>query len=326
MKILCYCSLVLFLFGCSSGQKKKVQVEFDQENNGEGPAWLYDPEKGCEQHEICVSSSADSSHRADIRAKKSIAAIFETQIKSSFDVFKTSMSDSEIEQVEEEISSQVVESVNGILKTVIIKERFQKGDLHFSLASLDKKKSAKSLRAQMEKIKKELEFLYQQRARGSIKRMMILFDKHNRLNDKYIVLTGNKLSLPISFADIQNIKYSKKGNQKVTLKYNNETPKIIITHLEQVLGEVGYKVVSSSAVDYYVAIKWRAKKEYLNVQGFEKYSYILDINASDNLKKQIGSFSLNETSTGRNKQDAFLKVKNEFLINIDEKFNLLNLE
>lgn len=317
----------LLSFSCSSTKTKRAQVEYDQESTtSDGPAWLYDPEKSCESYEICVSSTADNANLADVRAKKSIAAIFETEIKSNFDVYKTSFSDSELEQVEEEIASEVSESVNGILKTVIIKERYQKGDLYFSLASLDKVKSAKALRAQMDTIKEELEFLYQKKRRGSIKRMMILFDKHSRLNDKYIVLTGKKAKLPIRFADIQNIKYQKKNNQKVSIKFNNETPKIIRTHLEQVLGEVGFKVMKSTAVDYYISLKWRAKNEYINVKGFEKYSYILDVQASDNLKKQIGTFTLSETATGRNKQDAFLKVKNDFLRNIDEKFNLLNLE
>lgn len=326
MKILANILILFTFFACSSNKTKRQQVEYDQEKNSDGPAWLYDPEEGCDSNEICVSSSADNANLADVRAKKSIAAIFETEIKSNFDVYKTSFSDTELEQVEEEISSEVVESVNGILKTVIIKERFQKGDIHFSLATLDKIKSAKALRAQMDKVREELEFLYEQKQRGAIKRMMILFDKHSRLNDKYIVLTGKKLNLPVSFADIQNIKYLKKSNQKVSIKFNNETPKIIRTHLEQILGEVGYKVIKSSAVDYYISLKWRTKNEYINVKGFEKYSYILDVQASDNLKKQIGTFSLSETATGRNKQDAFLKVKNEILKNIDQKFNLLNLE
>lgn len=326
MKILLLLLSVLFMFSCSSQKTERVQVEYDQEKFEEGPEWLYDPEKGCDDSEICVSSSADSANRADIRAKKSIAAIFETEIKSTFDVYKTSMSDSELEQVEEEISNEVTESVNGILKTVKVKERYQKGDIFFALASLDKKKSAKSLREQMKSISDELNFLYDKKQRGSIKRMMILYDKHSRLNDKYIVITGKGIKLPITFAQIQNIKFSKKSNQKVSIKSNNETPKILRKYLEQTLGEVGFKVIKGNAVDYYVSMKWRAKNEYINVKGFEKYTYTLDISADDNLKKQIGSFTLSQTSTGRNKQDAFLKVKNEFIKNIDEKLNLLNME
>lgn len=326
MRILLLILSILFLFSCSSKKTKRIHVEYDKESFEGGPLWLYDPEKGCDKNEICVSSSADSSNLADVRAKKSIAAIFETKIKSNFDVYKTSMSSEEIEQVEEDISSEVTESVNGILKTVIIKERFQKGDIFFALASLDKKKSAKSLREEMKTLSDELKFLYGKKAKGSIKRMMILFDKHSRLNDKYIVLTGKGVKLPVTFAQIQNIKFASSGNQKVSIKSNNETPKIIRKHLEQTLGEVGYKVIKSSAVDYYLSMKWRIKKEFINVKGFEKYTYTLDISANDNLKKQIGAFTFSKTSTGRNKQDAFLKVKNEFLRNIDQKLNLLNLE
>ena len=326
MKILLIMLSVLFLLSCSSKKTKRIKVEYDQESFDGGPEWLYDPDKGCEKNELCVSSSADSSNLADTRAKKSIAAIFETEIKSNFDVYKTSMSQDELEQIEEEISSEVVESVNGILKTVIIKERFQKGDIFFALAALDKKKSAKSLREEMKILSDELSFLYGKKAKGSIKRMMILFDKHSRLNDKYIVITGKAIKLPITFAQIQNIKFTNKANQKVSIKSNNDTPKIIRKHLEQTLGEVGYKVIKSSAVDYYISMKWRSKNEYINVKGFEKYTYTIDISANDNLKKQIGSFTFSKTSTGRNKQDAFLKVKNEFLRNIDEKLNLLNLE
>ena len=101
---------------------------------------------------------------------------------------------------------------------------------------------------------------------------------------------------------------------------------MIVKHVEQVLGESGFEVSNNLAVDYFLSVKYKTINEFINVKGFEKYSFELNIASQNNLKKQIGSFSVSQTATGRNKQDAFLKIKNQIIDQVDEKINLLNLK
>jgi hypothetical protein len=317
---------LLILVACAS-QKKKSSYEFDKEKDIDVPTWVYSADEACDENlYLCTSASAENQNLADTRAKKSLAAVFETKIKSSFDVYKTSFSQEERESVEEEINSEVNESVVGILKTVQITERFKKNDIFFSLARLDRKKSAQGLKSQIKKIDDELKYLYSKKMRGSIKKMMILNEKRTRLVDKYIVLEGNKLPSPVSFAQIQNIKFQSEYGKKVYLKYNNETPSIIRKHVEELLGESGFEVSKTTAVDYFLSLKYKTINEYINVKGFEKHSFELNLISQNNLKKQIGAFTISQTATGRNKQDAFLKVKKQMIDKLNEKLNLLNLK
>lgn len=326
MKKILYLFTLLFLVACSSNQKKSA-YEFDQEKEVDVPVWVYSVDEACDENLfLCTSASAENQNLADARAKKSLAAVFETKIKSSFDVYKTSFTREEREVVEEEINSEINESVDGLLKTVKITERFKKDDIYFSLARLDRKKASKSLRAQVRKIDEELKYLHSKKMRGSIKKMMILYEKRTRFVDKYIVLEGKKIPSPVSFSQIQNIKFQTTGGRKIYLKYNNETPSVIIKHVEQVLGESGFEVSKNLAVDYFLSVKYKTINEFINVKGFEKYSFELNIASQNNLKKQIGSFSVSQTATGRNKQDAFLKIKNQIIDQVDEKINLLNLK
>jgi hypothetical protein len=300
---------LLILVACSTNQKKSA-YEFDQEKEVDVPVWVYSLDEACDENlYLCTSASAEDQNLADARAKKSLAAVFETKIKSSFDVYKTSFSKEEREVVEEEINSEINESVDGLLKTVKITERFKKNDIYFSLARLDRKKSAKALRAQIRKIDEELKYLYGKKMRGSIKKMMILFEKRTRYVDKYIVLEGDKLPSPVSFSQIQNIKFQNKNGRRVYVKHNIETPSVILKHVEQILGESGFEVSKNLAVDYFLTLRYKSVNEYINVKGFEKYSFELNIASQNNLKKQIGSFSISQTATGRNKQDAFFKNK-----------------
>jgi len=326
MKNIIYLIALLLAFGCASSSKDSKKI-YESSESSEVPEWVYNSGSSCEETVLlCASASAENQNLADTRAKKALAGVFETQIKSSFDVYKTSFSKEEMESVEEEIDSEINESISGILKTVLIKERFKKDDIFFSLASLDKKKSSKGLRAQVKKIDEELKYLYSQKMKGSIKRMMILFEKRTRFMDKLIVLEGSKIPSPVSFSQIQNIKFQSKSGNKVYIKHNNELPAVLLKHLEEILGESGFEISDNLAVDYFISLKYKSIDEYINVAGFKKFTFVLELTSQNNLKKQIGALQISKTSTGRNKQDAFLKVKNDLVSQIDEKLNLLNLK
>jgi hypothetical protein len=86
---------------------------------------------------------------------------------------------------------------------------------------------------------------------------------------------------------------------------------------------VGYKT-SENAHDV-VTINVTSIKEFLNVEGFEKFTFTMKIShIRDNDK--VGSLSKSETVVGRNQEDALLKIKNSLSEYLEEELYQLNLD
>ncbi|MEX0799223.1 MAG: hypothetical protein WEB87_02000 [Bacteriovoracaceae bacterium] len=326
MKLWCLLTSLLVVFSCSTNKKIKKDI-YDEPEAAQAPEWVYAPDQACDAEiEICAAGEGESMGQADMRAKKALASVFKTKIDSQLDTRKTSYSDEEISEIKEVIEIQVGEAVSEILKSVEINKRFQKDGLFFALASLDKQKAAESLNREVAALDNELAHLFKLKRKSAIKRMLGLLEKRAHLADKLLVIKGKASRAPYSFSDIQNIKFSSQGQNKVFLKIGKNVPATLFKHFKQTLVESGYEVHEDMAVDYILDLRYEAKEIYLNVKGFKNYDFMFSVEAKNNLNERIGFFSLNQEQTGRSKQDAYLKVKNFFQSEIDQKFNLLNLK
>lgn len=321
---------VTLLVGCATSKKNKSnneQVDADVEKSVDVPKWVYEPQSECSKLTyICASAEGSSFSASDLNAKNSLASIFETKIKSKFEIEQHDYSSDEMQAMMERVRDLVTESVDTVLKGAVIKERHQKDNLYFSLAALDKLKATKILRREIGQIDDQLEFLFKEGKKSSILRMHMLFDQREMLNQKYVILTNSALESSFSFSKINSLKYQKNKMNRVRIKAVNTVPRTMLKWMESLFTQFGYKVLKESDVDYLIKIKFFAKEEYLKVRGFKKFNFSIVSEAKNNAGEKIGGATTEMLSTGRNEQDAFLRIKEKLLDKFKEDLSKLNLE
>lgn len=322
ISILC----TLLFVACSSTKNKSTSIDMDGPEGARAPEWVYAPDSVCGDSQICAAGEGESLEQSDIRAKKALASVFSTQIQSQLDIHKTTFSDDEVNEMKEFVNIQVGETVDGVLKAVEIEKRFERDKLFFSLAVLDKSKARESIRRQIDIIDSELVHLYSLKRKTGIKRMMTLLDERALLADKMIVVGGNAGRSPVTFSQVQNIKFANKGLDKVHVRSKSNVPKTMEKFFQQLLSESGYKVKDDLAVDYVLDLSYSSKEAYLNVEGFKKYVFTFTAIAVNNVKEKIGTLSVTTSQTGRNEQDAYLRAKPKLQEEIENKIDKLNLK
>lgn len=313
--------LSLIIISCSSGGKRKLNVP-----EGE-PQWLYSPSSNCDQaKEICASGEGMSFSESDLHATKALASIFQTSIDAKFKFTKHSFSDNDISEMSEMVQNRVDENVKGILKASSIKERFERNEIKFSLAVLDKEKSSKVLAAEIKKINDQIKHYYSLKSRLYIKKLNILFNERELLNEKYIIMQNSRISSPVKFNDIAMLKFNSTGGERIKLNFSSEIPSLIKKKIEQSLTEVGYKIERKTNNDYQLDIKFKEKEEYLNVPGFKKYLFEISIKSKGKSGKRLGGHVISLVSDGRSKDDAFAKVREKIIKEFENNLEKLNLK
>ena len=320
-------SLVLFVLLSSCATSKKSTKPVMKVGEVEVPSWVYNIDEAClDATEICASAEGDTVNSADINAKNSLGSIFQTKIKSEFSLEKFGFTGPEAQAMQERVSSNVSESVNTILKGARIKERFLKDDLHFSLAVLDKVLAKKSLRQEIRSIDDQLMYFYSKGLKSSLIKMHLLLNKRNLLNEKYIIVAGSGIPSQMTYSKINGLKYNGNNLNKINVKTTGTVPRTVVKRIESMLTEMGYKLMKNQAVDFNIRLKYKAQDEYLNVKGFKKYSFSLTVEAKNSTGVKLGSTISEQVGLGRNKQDAFLKIKNKLIEDIRNNIDQLNIK
>lgn len=316
---------ILFLaIGCSSSPKKERKIIVPE---GE-PVWLYSSEEGCRPTELCASGEGSAMKDSDAHAKKALAAIFETKIKANFKFSRQTFDNSEIVEMKEVITDEVNKQIEQVLKGAQIRERFKKDGIHFSLAVLDKNQAIRILRQELTKIDSEMEHYYSLKSRIYIKKLNMLFNRRELLNEKMIVVDSVDIPRKITFSQINNLKFTATGGKKLHLITATEVPRVMQKKIEEIFTEMGYEFTGKekNASDYVINIKYGEKEEYLNVNGFKKFTFLINIEATTGQGKKLGIIALNEISNGRTKKDAFLKVRGKLIQEIGNNIEKLNLK
>jgi hypothetical protein len=316
----------LLLIACSTTKKKHL-VEMDGVQNIDVPKWVYAPQEGCnESEEICASAEGENSAISDTNARNSLGSIFESNVKSNFLLEKYGYSNAEASSLTERVASEVSETVDVVLNSVSIKNRFKKDGLSFSLASLNRLNAAESLREEIKSLDDKIEFLYKKGNKSSIIKMHLLFDKREQINQKIIVITGNSIKTEMSFSKISKLKYVKKSGNRIIVKAVNAVPRTLKKWIESLLTDSGYKVVEDSNIDFIVKIKYFVDEEFMKVKGFKKFSFSIIIEGKNNNGDKLGVFKVEEIGTGRTKQNAYLKIKKKLQDRIKSNLDKINLK
>ncbi|MGE3611149.1 MAG: LPP20 family lipoprotein [Bacteriovoracaceae bacterium] len=313
--------ILLILSSCSYFKREPVLSESSKSE----PAWLYSPYDACDEAtELCATGEGKTYSDSDAQAKVNLASIFEVKVKSDFNSFSSASSNFPWQgQVREEVQSSINQSVDQILETVQIKKHFKKDGLSFALASLDRNKAAQLLGERISKLDLELEALWANRQRTNLRKIVRLNLERERLNERYSIVAGGPKPSVVTYQQIIRWRESKPLVEDLSLKIG-QAPDWLKEKLKELLTEAGFKLIKGETQKS-LALNVDAIKEYLNVEGFEKYTFTLNMTSFERgEKKKV--ISISETVTGRSQSDALLKVKPIFTEYIEQHLSDLKLD
>lgn len=319
MKII---GLLLLLAGCTL-TNKDAKVSPTAKDT---PEWVYSPYDYCvEQNEICATGEASSRTQADIQARNNLASIFEVQVKSDVTVETSAVSRSMpwIAQLNEDVRQSVQQSVNEILEQVQIKKHFKIDGLSYSLASLDRAAARSLLEPRLRKIDQEMEVLWENRKRTNLRKLIRLNFERERINERLMIVTGQGRPAKVTLDQILRWKESRPKAVPLYLRVG-QAPDWLVEKMKELLTEAGFRLVNGNA-SRVISLNVDSIKEYLNVEGFEKFTFTLNLQSSEGgEKKRV--ISASETVNGRSQADALLKVRSFFVDYLEDNLAELHLD
>ena len=109
------------------------------------------------------------------------------------------------------------------------------------------------------------------------------------------------------------IKFKSKGGTKVKVNALNKVPELFVKKVEGLLTDIGYKINAKNDNNYILNISYKEKEEYLNVPGFKKWAFEINVESKNNAGKRLGGYLISVVSDGRTKKDAFSKILKKVL-------------
>ncbi len=294
--------------------------------NAKDPKWVKNTSKGCRKSELCAVGEGESLSRAKRAARLAIAKIFSTQINSKF---KESIS-SNNSVMDEKTSDEIEEITSAALEGVEIKKTHETKIGYYALAAMNKRKAAKSFRREISKLDDKMKVLMADSSNSSKMKVEPLYIKREELNKRVEFLTGMEVPSVVSYEDVFKGKKEASANMVVHIYLDEQEPKDIEAALSKALSRKGYKTssgrVRNKKSTHIVTGEYVAEKQYLKVEGFEKYKFLLKIKASTAKRVESGAMSFSVIEMGRNYSQAMAKalpkVKEYIKTNIDK----LNIE
>lgn len=316
-----YLLLLLLFSGCSHFRTEPSLSESAKEV----PAWIYSPYDGCtEAAELCATGEGKTMAQADSEARANLGSIFEVKVQSELNVTTSASQTFPWQaQVKEEVQKSIKESVDQILETVQIKNHFKKDGLTHSLAALDRQKASELIGSRLLKVDGELETLWANHQRTNLRRIVKLYMERERLNERYSIVSGVPRPSKVSWQDIIKWRESKPKMEPLLLKVG-QAPDWMREKIVELFTEAGFRLVKGDA-DKIVTVQVDSIKEFLNVEGFEKHTFTLNMTSIVHGDKNR-SISASESVTGRTQADALLKVKNFFIEYIEQHLSDLRLD
>lgn len=313
--------LILLAASCSS---YRPTAELS-ETSGEVPGWIYAPYEECsESAELCATGEAKLFAQADAQARNNLASIFEVSVKSEFNVLTSSSQNYPWQgAVKQEVQHSLQESVNQVLETVQIKKRYKHKGMVYSLAMLNRSEVSELLLVRLKKLDDELNTLWLKKSRTNLRRIIRLDLEREKINERYRIVSGAPFHMNVSFKDISAWKESRPKSESISLKIG-QAPEWMTEKLKELLSEAGFRVVKGDSQKV-ISLNVDSIKEFLNVEGFEKYTFTMNLTSFENGEKNK-VLAASETVTGRSQADALLKVKLFFNEYIEQHLSDLELD
>lgn len=314
--------LFLLLFGGCSLLEKSPSLS---ESAKETPEWIYAPYEACnEAVELCATGEAKTYAESDVQARNNLASIFEVKVKSDLNVSTSSTQTFPWQgSVKQEVQHSLQESVDQILETVQIKKRFKKDKLVYALATLDRTKASELLGSRLKKVDDELNTLWAKRSRTNLRKIVRLYLEREKLNERYSIVAGAGKPAAMTYEEIVAWRETRPQVEALALRVG-QAPDWMVEKLKELLTEAGFRIVKGDAQKM-VSLNVDSIKEFLNVEGFEKYTFTMNLTSFEKGEKNM-VLGASETVTGRSQADALLKVKHFFTNYIENHLSDLHLD
>jgi hypothetical protein len=295
------------------------------ESAKESPDWIYAPYEACSNvAELCATGESKTYSGASSEARKNLASIFEVQVKSEFSAITSSnQSLPWLGQVKQEVHQSLEESVNQVLEAVEIKKSARQKGLYYALASLNREKASDLIGGRIKKLDDELSTLWKRKSRTNLRKIIRLYLEREKLNERYSIVSETMISSPVTYKEIMEWRETRPVSEPLALRVG-QAPEWITDKLKELLTEAGFKIVKGDTTKA-LSVNMESIREYLNVQGFEKYTFTLNITSFVKGEKNK-VLSVTETVTGRTQADALLKVKSFFNNYIEQHLSDLHLD
>ncbi|MCT4641842.1 MAG: LPP20 family lipoprotein [Bacteriovoracaceae bacterium] len=314
--------IILFM-ACSSKDKKGY--EYSRAQGIEVPKWVYSLSEVCEEQKyLCASAEGESFTQSDLNAKKSLASILEVEVNSNYQLKRFGLTSLESKGLEEKIDYKINETISVSLNGARIQDRFKKENSFFSYILIKKSDVKKILYPKIKSIDSKLMSLYRQNKKVYVNKLLALLKEREALLSQYVVVTSKTIPAPLSYDQIYRLKNKDLNKSMLKVIKLDNLPLGLAGQIEQELTDLGFQIVKHAAAKK-VRIKFNSKSEYLKVKGFEKFTFVLEIQAYDLESKKIGHINIKKVGVGRSKKDAYLKVSNQILKDFRDNIGSLNI-
>ena len=277
------------------------------------PEWVNDTNVVCSKNEICVVGSGDTLELAQANARKNISKYFETKIDAKF----ISSISSDENNVEQYSSSEVQETTQNKLKGVEITKTYFDGSEFYALATLDKILVIKDIKNNIDKIDSQMEILMN-KVNCNVNQLEELYKAREELNNQYLLLTGTIIPEKISYKQILD-KKNKNTELSFYIEAYSSFEKDIKNYLSNILLSNGFTLSNDKTkADRIISLDISKKEIQINVKGFIKEEYSLNIKSIDNKNYNTISILYEEfIDTGRSVSQIqdIMKVKIQYFIN-----------
>lgn len=323
-------SLMLYLSSCSSSGQK-VGADDQQNSSVLKATWINTPYNLClESREFCAVGSGGSLEQADQAAKSELASILSTEVKSTFDTLAQSseVNDKKFNFFEENRKTIEVKT-HQILKGVQIKVREQRSDIYYSLAAVDKGIWTQDVAKELEVIESEIDSLMSKNQRSSLHRLKFFAEQRMQNQAIYLVVSGKNYPEKYSYQSIMSKFDANQWPIKrvlLKLKNNQSMARNSFEYLKSKIIQTGHTLsLDESKYDVSCSMNMNDRKDYLNVDGFSKFNFIITVDCLNASGSKIGHFILQKASTGRTLKDSFSKIENELYKDLSLNIYLLNI-
>jgi hypothetical protein len=302
---------------------------------GKTPSWVNSPAEFCGHLEVCVVGTGQGKLVAEAAARNSMALFFKAKIESS-ETVTTSMTSKQAAdgtlsgEVDEEDQKQIIQTTSEVLDGIEIRESFEDAESFYILASLNKSKAAKRLKSKMKEIDEKMQALVKENKRSSIFKGFKLLALRNQINKKYELLKNSRFKELVSFEKLSRLKRAKdKLAVVVFVQINSEENAEEFQHeIVRKLLDLGLKVVLSEdkTHQYKIMAELKSQKAYINVKGFSKYKFSMEVESKSPSGKKIGGLNFENFQVGRNEVQAYNKMFPELKEFLEENLGELNID
>ncbi len=302
-------------------------LSFSISSYAKEPKWVSDISKGCKsKSEHCAVGTGVSRNKAEQNSRVALAKIFQNKVSSSF---KSKLSSSG-SSTYEDMSEEIMETTQMALEGLEIKKTYEDKLNFYALAVVNKRKTSNGFKREIEKIDDKMQVYIEDSSASSAVKLEKEFIKRESLAKSYEFLTGRALPSKITFDQVFNTKKEIVGSTVVHVYLDEDEPKSIEALTAKLLSEAGYKTTSGRVRNkhstHIVTGEVTSDKQYMKIDGFEKYAITVKIAAKNRGKIETGHLTFTTTETGRNYSQAYNKALVNIKEYLKENLTMLNIE